>query len=96
MENLRIATSYFEAQSNLVSWIPPQAGPIAFPRWKGVLSLEAFCQELVEQAGVMIFPATPMGYDQPHFRIGLGRKNFSVAIERLDDFIRSKQIPSHF
>ncbi len=86
--NMSRAIEFFADYPDLFHWIPPQAGPIAFPRWIGSASLDRFCHDLVEKAGVMIVPASQFIYPEPHFRIGLGRQNFCEGLEMLGVFLR--------
>jgi aspartate/methionine/tyrosine aminotransferase len=52
--------------------------------------VEAFCDDLVRAAGVLLLPGTV--YEDPgnHFRIGFGRKNMSEAIDRLEGFMNNR------
>jgi aspartate/methionine/tyrosine aminotransferase len=85
--NLSLAENFFRKYSNLVSWNSPQAGSIAFPRWLGAGTIEEICQAVLDQQGVMIVPGSIFDFPGNHFRIGLGRKNFSEALEHLDEYL---------
>ena len=85
--NLALAEQYFAAHLDLFEWHRPQAGSVAFPRWRGEGSIEAFCEALVTQQGVMLVPGSLFGYEGDHFRLGLGRKNFGEALAQVAKFL---------
>lgn len=84
--NLAVLDRFFERHGDRFTWQRPQAGPIAFPRLIGE-PVEAFCDELVREASVLLLPGGV--YDDPgnHFRIGFGRRNLPQAVERLEAFL---------
>jgi aspartate/methionine/tyrosine aminotransferase len=84
--NLLLAETFFTKHNTLVEWNRPRAGSIAFPKWLGTNSVDAFCQAVLDQQGVMIVPGSNFDHPGNHFRVGLGRKNFSEALEHLDKY----------
>ena len=86
-ENLRLAAAFFAEFADRFEWLPPQAGSVAFPRWLGPGPVEAFCQEMLDRQGVMIVPGGIFDYPGPHFRIGLGRRNFAGALGQVKDYL---------
>lgn len=68
-------------------WLPPQAGSICFPSWKGRLPVEEFAERLIQKEGVLILPGSVYDYAGSHFRLGLGRTNFAEGLERLRRFV---------
>ena len=89
-ENLKIAERFFTGQSSRFVWIKPQAGSIAFPRWVGGTPVEQFCQGVLDRQGVMIVPGSIFDFPGNHFRVGLGRKNFAQALERVHDYLKAE------
>jgi aspartate/methionine/tyrosine aminotransferase len=82
-DNLAVVDELFARHSSLFEWVRPSAGSMGFPRLlQG--DVEAFCDDLVQQSGVLLLPGSM--YDDPdnHFRIGLGRRNLPQAVERLE------------
>lgn len=62
----------------LVEWNRPLGGCVAFPRYTGPGTGEAFCRKLLEQSGVLLLPGSLYaselsGIPEDHFRIGFGR-----------------------
>jgi len=85
--NLTVIDGLMQRHADLFSWVRPQAGSMAFPRLlKG--DVETFCDELVNEAGVMLLPGTAYDDAANHFRLGLGRKNLPEAVARLEEFLK--------
>ncbi len=89
--NVKVAETFFAAHSDHLQWIKPLAGSIAFPRWVAARPVEDFCQEALDQQGVMIVPGSIFDYpsqlhhQSQHFRVGLGRRNLPEVLERVRD-----------
>ena len=88
-QNLIVAEQFFAEQRDRFSWIRPQAGSIAFPRWTADTPVEQFCQAVLDQQNVMIVPGSIFDYPGNHFRLGLGRQNFAEALQRVSDYLKS-------
>jgi aspartate/methionine/tyrosine aminotransferase len=84
--NLAVLDAFFARQTNTFVWQRPKAGPIAFPRLLGE-DIEAFCHNLVTQAGVLLLPGTMYNDSGNHFRIGFGRANLPEAVSRLEEYL---------
>jgi len=86
-KNLDHLDFFFESHTDLFSWHRPKAGSVAFPSLlKG--TVDAFCSEIVDKAGVLLLPGTLYGKELNSFRIGFGRKNLPEALQRLDEYLR--------
>lgn len=83
--NLDIAESFFGRHSESFTWLKPKAGSVAFPFLAKHLSIEEFCRKLVEQKSLLITPGSLFQYPGNHFRIGIGRTNFSEALSLLEE-----------
>jgi len=90
-DNLEIAERFFAEHANQFMWIKPHAGSIAFPRWHGATTIAQFCAEMVNEYGVMILPGSVFDFPGNHFRVGLGRRNFGEAIERVGEYLRAER-----
>ena len=84
-QNLTVVDELFTRRADLFSWVRPQAGSMAFPRYlRG--NVDHFCDELVKKAGVLLLPGSIYDDSNNHFRLGLGRKNLPQAVENLEAF----------
>ncbi|MDP9483534.1 MAG: aminotransferase class I/II-fold pyridoxal phosphate-dependent enzyme [Chloroflexota bacterium] len=85
--NLPLLDRFFAEHSSTFSWVRPRAGSVGFPRLTvpGV-SIDDFAAELVEAEGVLLLPGARLDYPGNHFRIGFGRTDLPIALERLESF----------
>jgi aspartate/methionine/tyrosine aminotransferase len=81
-QNLAAAEEFFDAHAARFEWLPPQAGPIAFPRLRTGCA-DDFCRDLLERESVLLLPASQFDYPGEHFRLGLGRHSFETGLARL-------------
>ena len=87
--NLEVIDELFTHHADLFTWTRPTAGSMGFPRLlKG--NVEDFCDDLVKKAGVLLLPGTMYDDSHNHFRLGLGRKNLPQAVQRLEEYLKSK------
>lgn len=92
--NLNLLDSFFERHKDLFSWIKPKAGTIAFPKLEGNLDSYDFCQQVVQETGIMLLPSAVYDYDNKHFRVGFGRDNMPETLNKLEDYI-NKRFPNN-
>ncbi|HVE12294.1 MAG TPA: aminotransferase class I/II-fold pyridoxal phosphate-dependent enzyme [Elusimicrobiota bacterium] len=85
--NLGLLDGFFRRQARAFGWIRPRAGSIGFAKLLLPEPPDAFCDRLVEKAGVMLLPSTVYGYRSPHVRFGFGRENMPEALARLEQFL---------
>ncbi len=93
--NLPRFDAFFAEHEDRFAWERPQAGCVCFPRYLGPEGVEAFCHDLVEQAGVVLLPASiyesALGAVPPdRFRIGVGRAGPEPALAALGEFLRGR------
>lgn len=88
--NLQILNEFFYKYRDIFSWIPPEAGTIAFPKLLLSTPIDSFTDNLVKETGVLIMPGTVFDYPGNHFRIGFGRKNMIDSLKRFEQFICKK------
>lgn len=85
--NLARVEDFMQRHADFFEWLPPQAGSICFPRWRGRQTVEQFCEELVQREGVLLLPSAVYDYPSSHFRLGLGRTNLPEALARLERYL---------
>ncbi|HEY5658659.1 MAG TPA: aminotransferase class I/II-fold pyridoxal phosphate-dependent enzyme, partial [Myxococcota bacterium] len=93
--NLPHFDAFFAQFPELFEWAPPDGGCVCFPRYRGPDGVEAFCNALVEEAGVVTLPAsiyrselTPTPTDR--FRIGVGRTHTEPALDAFAAWLRAR------
>lgn len=90
-KNLDGADRFFEEHLEKFLWIKPQAGSVAFPKWKADTPVDDFCREVLARQSVMIVPDSIFDAAGNHFRIGVGRKNFAEALQRVQAFLQTSK-----
>lgn len=93
--NLPLFDAFFARHPDLFDWTQPDGGCIAFPRYRGADGVEAFCRELVEQAGVLLLPASIYASDlapvpADRFRLGVGRRDPGPALDAFEAFLTAR------
>jgi aspartate/methionine/tyrosine aminotransferase len=88
--NLETAELFFAQFPHLFEWLPPQAGSIAFPRLVSGVPVDEFCLDIITNRSIMLAPGNLFDFPGSHFRLGLGRRNFHQAIDRLRPYLRQK------
>lgn len=87
--NLERLDAFFAEWADRFSWIRPRGGSIGFPRLTvpGV-SIDDWATGLVEAEGVLLLPGSQFGIGGNHFRMGFGRTDLPVALDRLEAYAR--------
>ena len=85
--NLRLLDVFFAKYKQTFGWQRPIAGTIALPRLLAGRSSARFCEQVVDQAEVLLLPATVYGYGDSHLRFGFGRQNMPEALASLDQWL---------
>ena len=88
--NLDHARAFFDARGEQVDWVPPRAGSVALPRLVAG-SAEDLSRQLAERESVLLLPGSVFGADPAHFRLGLGRRDLPLALERLAKVLLEQQ-----
>ncbi|MFG1948633.1 aminotransferase class I/II-fold pyridoxal phosphate-dependent enzyme [Nonomuraea sp. NPDC048826] len=88
--NLPFFAAFFAEFADDFEWRAPDGGCVAYPRYLGADGVETFCTRLVEEAGVLLLPASIYRSEltatpDDRFRIGVGRRS---AEEDLAAFAR--------
>src|SRR5215213_7940110 len=89
--NLALLDDFFERRADAFTWVRPRGGSTGFPRLvtggPAGTSADAFAARLVDATGVLVLPSSTFGFDDAHFRIGLGRTDLPAALEKLEAFV---------
>lgn len=91
-ENLPKWDAFFARHPDLFDWKHPDGSCMAFPRYKGKEGVDMFCENLVEESGVLFLPSTIYSSDlgetpTDRFRMGFGRAGLDEGIAALDAHI---------
>ncbi len=88
-ENLALLQRWIDANSDLFSFVPPQAGGMAFLRYAMPMNSTDLVHRLREERGIMLLPGDVYGMDN-YIRIGIGAPahHLEAGLERLADFVR--------
>lgn len=97
------AADFCARHARTFRWAPPEAGTVCFPRLLDDAApvgggspsaedgaaggAEAFCAAVLNETGALLLPSTMYGYDDSHFRLGLGRDDFSAGLEAVESFL---------
>jgi len=84
---------FFDRWPDLFEWQPPAGGCVSFARYLGSDGVETFCRRLVEEAGIVVLPASIFSSSladvpQDRFRIGVGRRDPEPALSAFDSYLR--------
>ena len=90
--NLVALDVFFDDYRNLFEWSHPNGGCVAYPRYTGAGGVERLCKRLVEEAGVLLLPASIykselMDTPADRFRIGCGRQNIELGLAAMREFL---------
>ncbi len=87
--NLALLDAFFGRHADVFSWVRPRAGSIGFPRLTfGDRTADDFAAALVEAEGVLLLPGSAFGHDEHHVRLGFGRTDLPLALERVERFLQ--------
>jgi aspartate/methionine/tyrosine aminotransferase len=86
LRNLPLVEDLIRRRGELFEWVAPRAGPIGFPKVLADVDVEVWCEETAERSGVLLLPGSVYG-EPRHVRMGFGRENLPLAIERLDSYL---------
>jgi aspartate/methionine/tyrosine aminotransferase len=92
--NLVQLGAFFAEFPEHYDWQEPDGGCVGFARYRGADGVEEHCRQLVEQAGVLLLPASlfasellPVATDR--FRVGFGRQGIAQGLAAWRDFLRA-------
>ncbi len=90
--NLGLLDDFMDKYSDFFDWVRPNAGAVAYVRFKGPLSSEELGAQLAD-AGISIKPAYVFSQDSndysDYFRVGFGEKIMPKALKALEGFVEA-------
>lgn len=89
--NLGQLDGFLARHGDRFSWVPPRAGPVAFPELRSVEASDGFCSRLLREQGVLLAPGRLFQADPAHFRVGCGRADFAEGLARLGRFLEGEK-----
>lgn len=94
--NLPLFDAFFATYADDFAWQAPEGGCVAYPRYLGADGVEEFCTRLVEEAGVLLLPASIYRSEltatpADRFRIGVGRSNAEAGLAAFDRWMRTRR-----
>ena len=90
-KNLKVADSFFNRYPQLFKFNRPMAGPVAFIKMNIDISIEEFCEKLIEEKGVLLLPSEIYSLEGQYFRMGFGRENFIESLEKFEEYLIEKK-----
>jgi aspartate/methionine/tyrosine aminotransferase len=87
--NLAEMAQFCARHADRFTWLPPQAGSVAFPHLRGDQPAGEFCREVLDKRDVMILPGDVFDHAGNHFRVGLGRANFPEALAQVEECLHA-------
>jgi len=93
--NAEVARAFFARHRALFEFSAPDGGCVCFCRYKGADGVDEFCRRLVDEAGVLLLPASIYRSDvaevpQDYFRLGLGRDFVPEAFDAMESWLADR------
>jgi aspartate/methionine/tyrosine aminotransferase len=85
--NLVVLDRFFAEWGEVMEWVRPRAGSIAFPRLRVGGPIDRLVDDLAREAGVLLLPGSVYDYPGDYFRLGLGRTSLPAALAALEGFL---------
>ncbi len=88
--NINLLDSFFSDYHDLFTWHRPRGGSVCFPRMSTVENSCRFCEQLVDETGILLVSSCVFGFGTHHVRIGFGRENIPEAIEEFSAYLEKR------
>lgn len=88
LKNIALLNQWMGEHKEFFGWIPPEGGVVSYPRILFDRPADRFCQDLIDQEGVFLLPASSFemeGYVRLGF--GIGHEGFVEALDRIDRYL---------
>ena len=87
LENLNMAEGFFKKHRDLFRWIQPNGGSTAFPQLLPPYDVTEMCERAMEMKELLIIGERAFGLTTNHFRVGLGRTDFTQALAVFSELV---------
>ncbi|SDN29549.1 aminotransferase class I/II-fold pyridoxal phosphate-dependent enzyme [Streptomyces wuyuanensis] len=96
--NLPAFDTFFAEFPDDFDWKAPDGGCVAYPRYLGPEGVEEFCGRLLDEAGVLLLPASIYRSEltatpTDRFRIGVGRRGAEEALDAFAGWMKARRRP---
>ncbi len=90
--NLAALDAFFAEHRELFDWRTPDGGCVGFIRYRGADGVESFTRRLVEEAGVLLLPASVFRSElnevpSDHLRVGFGRSYLPEGLRAMREWL---------
>ncbi len=88
-KNFSILSEWMLKNEDILDWVPPKEGCVAFPWFKDGRDSESFCRAILREKGVLLVPGSCFELSE-HFRIGFGFKTDILidGLKAMEEFLR--------
>lgn len=91
-ENLALSDKFFGKYPELFKYNRQIAGPIAFHKMNIEQPIREFCDQMVEEKGILLLPADIYSFEGQYFRMGYGRKSFETSLNHFEQYLIDKKL----
>lgn len=86
-KNITVLEAFFAEHEDCFRWNRPVGGSMCFPRLLLSQGASKFCEDLVQETGIMLAPSSVFHFGDHHVRIGFGRENLPEVIKLFEDYL---------
>ncbi len=91
LENLSIAEAFFKKHNSLFKWVQPNGGSTAFPKLMPPFDVTEMCERAMNEKELLIIGERAYALNTNHFRVGLGRRDFSQSLAVFSDLVEQME-----
>jgi aspartate/methionine/tyrosine aminotransferase len=89
-KNLKVLDEFFHEYQDCFEWNRPLGGSVCFPKLLASQDTFRFCKDLVRECGIMLVPSRMFMYGDSHVRIGYGRNDLPVVVDRFGHYLKQR------
>jgi aspartate/methionine/tyrosine aminotransferase len=86
-KNIAVLDTFFTEYDDCFRWNRPRGSSICYPRLLLPQDATTFCEDLVQETGIMLVPSSVFQFGDHHVRIGFGRENLPEVIDLFKDYL---------